>query len=111
MSKAAKEYAKKTCPLLEIDPYSPQNEVSAVDSMNEKIKLVSAMVEKAYDQGANDMLEKVCEWLRMSVTIDKKVETNEDGEPLALSYCEYAMERAKAANEIVEQFRRDIAQM
>ena len=66
---------------------------------------------EAYEDGANDMLEKVCEWLRMSVTIDKKVETNEDGEPLALSYCEYAMERAKAANEIVEQFRRDIAQM
>ena len=111
MSKAAKEYAEKACPLLEVDPYSPQNEVNSVDSINEKIKLVRVMVEKAYDQGANDMLEKVCEWLRMSVTIDKKVETNEDGEPLALSYCEYAMERAKAANEIVEQFRRDIAQM
>lgn len=111
MSKAAKEYAERTLPKLEVEPYAHPNEVSAVNYENIRIDLQRGIAERAYDQGANDMLEKVCEWLRMSVTIDKKVETNEDGEPLALSYCEYAMERAKAANEIVEQFRRDIAQM
>lgn len=104
MSKAEKKALEKY-PIITCRSILDSNKMVDVNATARKRYL------EAYEDGANDMLEKVCEWLRMSVTIDKKVETNEDGEPLALSYCEYAMERAKAANEIVERFRRDIAQM
>lgn len=111
MSKAAKAYAEKTCPYLETDPYAHPDEVSAIKYENIRIDLQRGIAERAYDQGVKDTLEKVCQWLRDSVTIDKQVETNEDGEPLALSYIDYAMERLKVANEVVDEFMRRMAEM
>ena len=104
MSKAAKAYAEKTCPYLETDPYAHPDEVSAIKYENIKIALNRGIAERAYDQGVKDTLERVCQFLRDSVTIDKKVETNENGEPLAASYIDYAMERLKAANMVVDEF-------
>ena len=49
--------------------------------------------------------------LRDSVTIDKKVETNEAGEPMADSYIDFAMERLKAADQVVKDFMRRIKEM
>ena len=61
---------------------------------------------EAYNEGVNDTMEKVCRWLKDSVTIDKKVEVNEEGEPLAGSYIDYAIERLKVAEMVVEEFKR-----
>lgn len=104
MSKAAKEYAEKTLPRLEADPFAHPNEVSAINYENIRIDLQRGIAERAYDQGVKDTLERVCQFLRDSVTIDKNVETNENGEPLAASYIDYAMERLKAANMVVDEF-------
>ena len=66
---------------------------------------------EAYNEGVKDTLDKVCRLLRDSVTIDKKVETTEDGEPLALSYIDYAMERLKAADQVVDEFMERLNEM
>ena len=104
MSKAEKKALEK---------YPIITRPSIIDS-NKKVD-VNATARKryleAYNEGVKDTLEKVCQWLRDSVTIDKQVETNEDGEPLALSYCDYAMERLKVANEVVDEFMRRMAEM
>ncbi len=66
---------------------------------------------EAYEEGVKDTLDKVCRLLRDSVTIDKKVETAENGEPMADSYIDFAMERLKAADQVVEDFMRRIKEM
>ena len=57
-----------------------------------------------YMCGAKEFTEKAINWLRDRVNIPYTVETNEDGEPLADSYIDYAKKRLEAANEIIEQF-------
>ena len=66
---------------------------------------------EAYEEGVKDTLDKVCRLLRDSVTIDKKVETAENGEPMADSYIDFAMERLKAADQVVEDFMQRIKEM
>jgi hypothetical protein len=57
-----------------------------------------------YILGAKEFSEKAINWLRERVNIPYNVETNEDGEPLADSYIDYAKKRLEAANEIIEEF-------
>ena len=57
-----------------------------------------------YMCGAKEFTEKAINWLRDRVNIPYTVETNEDGEPLADSYIDYAKKRLEAANEIIEEF-------
>ena len=51
------------------------------------------------------MLDRACEWLRFRVSVDVPIETNENGEPLADSWIKAQMERAKAAEELIAEFR------
>lgn len=57
-----------------------------------------------YMLGAKEFSEKAVNWLRDRVNIPYEVETNEDGEPMADSYIDYAKKRLEAANEIIEEF-------
>lgn len=51
------------------------------------------------------LLRKAKEWFIEHVNIPQDVATNEDGEPLADSYINYAKERFNAANEMFENFK------
>lgn len=51
------------------------------------------------------MLDRACDWLRFRVSVDVPIETNENGEPLADSWIKAQMERAKAAEELIAEFR------
>ena len=51
------------------------------------------------------MLDRACEWLRFRVSVDVSIETNENGEPLADSWIKAQLERMKAADEFVAEFR------
>ena len=57
-----------------------------------------------YMCGAKEFTEKAINWLRDRVNIPYDVETNEDGEPLAGSYIDYAKKRLEAANKIIDEF-------
>ncbi len=57
-----------------------------------------------YILGAKEFSEKAINWLRDRVNISYDVETNEDGEPMADSYIDYAKKRLEAANEIIKEF-------
>lgn len=57
-----------------------------------------------YMCGAKEFTEKAINWLRDRVNIPYDVEFNEDGEPLAGSYIDYAKKRLEAANEIIDEF-------
>lgn len=52
------------------------------------------------------MLDRACEWLRFRVSVDVPIETNENGEPLADSWIKAQIERAKAAEEFITEFRK-----
>ena len=68
------------------------------------------LLECAFTKGAEwadrTMLDRACEWLRFRVSVDVPIETNENGEPLADSWIKAQMERAKAAEEFIAEFRR-----
>lgn len=51
------------------------------------------------------MLDRACEWLKLRISVDVPIETNENGEPLADSWIKAQMERAKAAEELIAEFR------
>ena len=59
---------------------------------------------KGYMLGAKEFSEKAIKWLRDRVNIPYEVETNENGEPMADSYIDYAKKRLEAADEIIEEF-------
>ena len=51
------------------------------------------------------MLDRACEWLKLRISVDVPIETNENGEPLADSWVKAQMERAKAVEEFITAFR------
>lgn len=51
------------------------------------------------------MLDRACEWLKLRISVDIPIETNESGEPLADSWIAAQMERVKAAEEFITAFR------
>lgn len=57
-----------------------------------------------YMLGAKEFTEKFVSLLRDRINIPYSVETNEDGEPLAGSYIDYAEKRLEVANQIIEEF-------
>lgn len=61
---------------------------------------------KGYEQAEKDTIERAVEWLINRIDIPCSVVTNENGEPLADSYIDYAKKRLEAANEIVDDFRK-----
>ena len=61
-----------------------------------------------YMLGSREMYDKAEQWLKDRINIDQDVETNEDGEPMARSYIDYAMKRLEAANEIAKQFKQSM---
>ena len=61
-----------------------------------------------YMLGSREMYDKAEKWLKDRINIDQNVETNEDGEPMANSYIDYAMKRLEAANEIAKQFKQSM---
>lgn len=52
------------------------------------------------------MLDRACEWLRFRISVDMPIETNENGEPLADSWLKVQIERVKAAEEFITEFRK-----
>lgn len=50
-------------------------------------------------------IDKARKWFIGHTNIFQEVDTNEDGEPMADSYIQYAQERLNAANEIFENFK------
>ena len=63
-----------------------------------------------YMLGAKEMFEKAKQWLMDRINIDQEVETNENGEPMALSYISYAKKRLEVANEIAQQFEKAMSE-
>ena len=61
---------------------------------------------EGYEQAEKDTIKRAIKWLMDRVNIPYDVETNDDGEPLADSYIDYAKKRFEVANEIVEDFRK-----
>ena len=61
-----------------------------------------------YMLGSREMYDKAEQWLKDRINIDQNVETNEDGEPMARSYIDYAMKRLETANEIAKQFKQSM---
>ena len=59
-----------------------------------------------YMKGVKDIYEKASQWLRERINIPYTVETNEDGEPMADSYVDYAKKRLEAAEEIISEFKK-----
>lgn len=57
-----------------------------------------------YMLGAKEFSEKAVKWLMDRIDIPYALVTNEDGEPIADSYIDYAKKRLEAANEIIEEF-------
>ena len=57
-----------------------------------------------YMLGAKEFSDKAVTWLRDRINIPYDVQTNEDGEPMADSYIDYAKKRLEVANEIIEEF-------
>lgn len=51
-------------------------------------------------------IPQVLKWLRKKKIVDVPIETNENGEPLADSWIKAQMERAKAAEEFIAEFRK-----
>lgn len=51
------------------------------------------------------MLDRACEWLKLRISVDVPIETNENGEPLADSWIKAQLERVKAAEEFITAFR------
>ena len=51
------------------------------------------------------MLDKACEWLKLRISVDIPIETNESGEPLADRRIAAQIERLKAADEFIAEFR------
>jgi len=68
-------------------------------------KDIGDAIDKAFNAGFNAAIEKACDWFKMTVSIPQEVSFNEDGEPLAESYIEYAKKRLEAANEIIKEFK------
>lgn len=56
----------------------------------------------------NDTLQVACQWIKDHVEIPYEVETNEDGQPLALSFFLHAEKRCKVAEEIGNKFLEDM---
>mgnify|MGYP007111659886 CR=1 FL=1 len=67
-------------------------------------------MQEAFENGMKEadktMLDRACEWLRFRVSVDVPIETNENGEPLADSWIKAQMERVKAAEELIAEFRK-----
>ena len=61
--------------------------------------------EKGAEWADRTMLDRACEWLRFRVCVNMPIETNENGEPLADSWIKAQMERVKAAEEFIAEFR------
>lgn len=61
-----------------------------------------------YMLGSREMYDKAEQWLKDRINIDQNVKTNDDGEPMADSYIDYAMKRLEAANEIAKQFKQSM---
>lgn len=72
--------------------------------ISKSLNLQSAFIEGA-EWADKTMLDRACEWLKLRICVDVPVETNENGEPLADSWIKAQMERAKAAEEFVAEFR------
>lgn len=62
--------------------------------------------EQGVDWAEKDMIERACKWLKERIDISYSVATNENGEPLADSYIDYAKKRLEAANQVIEEFRK-----
>lgn len=58
-----------------------------------------------FETADKTMLDRACEWLRFRVSVDVPIETNENEEPLADSWIKAQMERVKAADEFIAEFR------
>ena len=63
-------------------------------------------LDDAFDEGAARTIELTCEWIRLHIDVDEQVETNENGEPLADSYFERLAAKEKAANEVIELYKK-----
>lgn len=85
----------------ESDEYIYDDEIEEV--INDDISFDSI-----YKIGFKAAIDKAAEWIKMRVNIDMPIETNEDGEPLAKSYLDYATERLRVAEEIVEEFKKEM---
>lgn len=74
---------------------------------NAETKTLEKLIEPIFGVGDRDktMLDRACEWLKLRISVDVPIETNENGEPLADSWVKAQMERAKAVEEFITAFR------
>lgn len=62
--------------------------------------------EAGAEYGYQYAVDKACKWLRAHIGVDMPVRLNPDGEPLAEDFFNKAEARCKAADKVVEQFKR-----
>ena len=63
------------------------------------------VAQKTSEMTEKEVINKACEWLKFRVCVNMPIETNENGEPLADSWIKAQMERVKAAEEFIAEFR------
>ena len=94
MSKRAEEAVYKAYPLYDNDRYSYLRNALRIG------------YQQGYEQAEKDTIERAIKWLIDRIDVSCSVSTNENGEPLADSYIDYAEKRLEAANKIVDEFRK-----
>ena len=68
--------------------------------------LVESVAEEFYNLGRNVAIMDASRWISDRIDIEHKVETDEEGQPLAGSYLSYMEARLNAANEAVDMFKK-----
>ena len=63
---------------------------------------------KAVEIAREEVIEKVCNYIRERIDIPQKVDCSESGEPFAVSYIDYAEKRLEMANKIIEDLKQAI---
>ena len=64
-----------------------------------------------YEQAEKDFMEKAKQWFMEHANIAQEIETNEDGEPLARSYINYAKARIEAAKDMFKSFKQAMSEL
>lgn len=80
-----------------------ENAILSDNDMN--VEVLKDYVEYIPVYRIKELLNNACKWLHDRVSIAQEIETNEDGEPLAESYINFAKRRIDTANYITKEFR------
>lgn len=95
MNTKLKETINKTLVALDIDK----------EERPEMAGMVEAVADEFYNLGRNVAIIDASRWISDRIDIEHKIETDEEGQPLAKDYLSYMEARLNAANKAVEMFK------